>query len=150
MKVHVTKVSATDKRKDGSVITNKWGKTSWRVGLKTQEHGDVWLNGMMPFNPDRWEGTEQEIEVFEEEYNGTKRQAFRLPKREQPNSEAFKAYVHNYINLKVIPRLEALEKKVTGEVRDETGYPQMTEENDTHGLSESTDEPENYDDPRYQ
>lgn len=81
MLVKITKVSATDKKKDGSTIINKFGKTSWRVGIKTNEHGEKWINGFLSFNPTNWEGTEQDVEIYEEEYNGEKKLAFRLPKK---------------------------------------------------------------------
>lgn len=86
MKVHITKCTFTDKKKDGSTIKNKYGKTAWRVGIKTQEWGDRWINGFLPFAPDRWNGTEQELEVTEvfDEYTQDKKLKFELPKKAPP------------------------------------------------------------------
>jgi hypothetical protein len=81
-KVKIVKCSYTNKKKDGTEIVNKWGKTSWRTGIQTQEYGDTWINGFLPFPPDRWEGTEQTIEIYDEEWNGEKRKAFKLPSKE--------------------------------------------------------------------
>ena len=80
MKYKVTKVFATDTKKDGTKMINKWGKPQWRVGLQLEGMGDEWINGFLPFNPDRWEGSEQELILEEEEYNGEKRKKFSTPK----------------------------------------------------------------------
>lgn len=87
MKYHITSVSSKPSvRKDGSAVLTKSGKQMFSVGIKTAELGDVWLSGLMPFNPDRWEGTEQEIEVYDEEYNGKTYKKFKLPPRENTAS----------------------------------------------------------------
>lgn len=86
-KYHVTKVYATDKKKDGSTIINKYGKTSWRVGIKVSEHGDEWINGFLPFNPDNWEGSEQMLEIYEEEFNGQMQKKFRLAPKNPTRQE---------------------------------------------------------------
>lgn len=83
MKYHITKVSFTDKKKDGSQILNKWGKVSYRVGLKVKEYGDRWVNGFTPFPPDRWENTEQELVITEvfDEFTQSQQLKFELPKK---------------------------------------------------------------------
>lgn len=81
MKYTIEKVFATDTKKDGTKMINKWGKPSWRVGIKTKEHGDEWINGFVPFDPNHWEGTEQELIIEDEVYNGERRKKFSLPKR---------------------------------------------------------------------
>jgi len=77
-KVKITKVYATDKKKDGSEIVSKFGKKSWRVGLKTNEHGDEWVNGFTPFDPSDWEGQEKELVIYQEEWNGKQQWKFKL------------------------------------------------------------------------
>src|SRR3990167_5694829 len=82
MKYKINKCSYTDKKKDGTQIFSKFGKPTWRVGIQVPEYGEKWGNGFLPFAPDRWEGTEQEIEFYEEEYQGVKQLKFRLPSKE--------------------------------------------------------------------
>lgn len=65
MNYHITKVYSTNTKKDGTPIVNKFGKPMWRVGLKVQEHGDVWVNGFLSFDPKDWEGKEKEIIITE-------------------------------------------------------------------------------------
>lgn len=88
MKYKVTKVFATDTKKDGTKMVSKFGKPQWRVGLKLQEFGDVWVNGFMPFNPDKWENTEQELIIEDGVFNGQPQKSFTLPKKEDVNNEA--------------------------------------------------------------
>lgn len=80
-KVTITKVSISDTDKAGNKLINKFGKPYYKVGIKTNEYGDTFINGLMPFSPDRWEGTTQEVEVFDEEYNGKTYKKFKLPPR---------------------------------------------------------------------
>jgi len=80
-KLNITKCVATDKKKDGTPIVNKYGKTVWRVGILTDKYGEEWINGFLPFEP-KWEGTEQELEIYEEEFNGQIQKKFNLPKQE--------------------------------------------------------------------
>jgi len=80
-KLHITKVTATDKKADGTQIINKFGKQSWRVGILTNEYGNTWLNGFLPFNPDKWANSVQELEVYEEEYQGKMQKKFKLPSK---------------------------------------------------------------------
>lgn len=112
MKVHITKCTFTDKKKDGTQITNKWGKVSYRVGLKTQEHGDKWVNGFTPFPPDKWEGSEQELDVKEvySEYSKSQELKFELPRKEVAGS--FTEQDRDMLNqihattLKILARME--------------------------------------------
>lgn len=83
MKVHIVSVNGKPAaKKDGTPITSKSGKPLFQVGIKTQEFGETWLNGLMPFNPDRWAGTEQELEVYDEEWQGRTFKKFKLPPRD--------------------------------------------------------------------
>ena len=82
MRYKINKCSYTDKKKDGTPILSKFNKPAWRVGLQVSEYGDIWINGFLPFAPDRWENTEQEIEIYDEEYQGVKQKKFRLPSKE--------------------------------------------------------------------
>lgn len=82
-KLTITKVSSSDKSKDGKPLINKFGKPFFKVGIQTNEYGSTWLNGLMPFSPDRWEGTTQELEVYDEEYQGKTYKKFKLPPRDK-------------------------------------------------------------------
>ncbi|RJQ33874.1 hypothetical protein C4568_03675 [Candidatus Parcubacteria bacterium] len=100
-KLTITKVNYTDKKADGSPILSKFGKQSWRVGILTNEYGNTWLNGFLPFCPDKWEGTTQTVEVYDEEYNGKEQKKFKLPPREEKVPE------------KVVMQITALELAVS-------------------------------------
>ena len=104
-KVKITQVYSTNKKKDGTEIKTKTGKTSWRVGIRTAQHGDQWLNGFLPFNPDSWEGTEQSLIIEEGEFNGQKQLNFRLPPR---NSGASKEEIQTVVKQEIAPVVEAL------------------------------------------
>lgn len=84
--VTITRVSAWDKKKDGTKLTNQYGDF-WRVGIQTEEHttsaGDpVWINGFTKYKPEWTEGEKIELEIAEEEYKGEAQLKFRLPKKE--------------------------------------------------------------------
>lgn len=76
MKYHIKKVRYTEE-------LNKWGRKTWKTGILTAEFGDTWLSGWLPFPPDRWEGTEQDIVVEDKEYNGKMYKNFKLPPKEE-------------------------------------------------------------------
>lgn len=79
-KVTITKVNYKDTDKQGNpLLSKKTGRPYWIVGILTNEYGATWLNGFLPFCPDKWEGTSQEIEVFEEEWQGQTQKKFKLP-----------------------------------------------------------------------
>lgn len=88
-KVHITKVNYTDKKKDGTPIVNSYGKPSYKTGIQTKEYGEEWINGFLPFVPDKWEGTEQEVEISEDPKWGKQ---FKLPPKKNAGlSDADKA-----------------------------------------------------------
>lgn len=79
MKLHITRINSKPAtRKDGSLVLTKTGKQMYKVGIQTAEFGDIWLNGLVPFNPDRWEGSEQELVVSDTQYG----KEFKLPPRD--------------------------------------------------------------------
>ena len=78
-KVKITKVSYTNKRKDGTPLISKFGKSYYRVGLLCQEFGSQWLNGFLNFEPKDWIDKIMEFEIQEEEYMGQRKLVFRLP-----------------------------------------------------------------------
>jgi len=80
-KLTLTRISVTDKKKDGTVLENQYGKF-YRVGIQTVEYGDVWINGFSS-KPVTWqEGDVVELEVSKEEWNGQEQLKFRHPKKE--------------------------------------------------------------------
>ena len=78
----IVKVSVKDKNKEGKPYISKTGKPFFLVGIQTNEYGSDYLNGIMPFNPDKWEGSTQDLITFDEEYNGKVSRKFTLPPRE--------------------------------------------------------------------
>lgn len=81
MKYHITKLNSKPAtRKDGTFVLTRNGSQMYKVGIQTAEHGDKWLNGLLPFNPDRWEGSEQELVVEVDPKWGLQ---FELPPREK-------------------------------------------------------------------
>ena len=88
MKVNITKVFSTDKKKDGTALINKYGKTYFRVGLQTREYGETWVNGFTSFDPAKWVNTEQELEITDGEYNGKPQKSFTLPNKETELNKA--------------------------------------------------------------
>ena len=85
-KVTLTRVSATDKKADGTILKNKFGEF-FRLGIQTEEHKDssgnpVWINGFSKRRPTWNVGDVIDVEITEEVYNGEKRLQFRVPKKE--------------------------------------------------------------------
>lgn len=76
-KVHITRTKIEGPKLD------KNNKQYYKVGIQTRENGQQWYNSnYFPFNPDRWEGSEQDVILFDEEYQGKTYQKFKLPPRE--------------------------------------------------------------------
>lgn len=76
-KVHITRCKIEGPKLD------KNNKQYWKVGIQTRENGEQWFNSnYFPFNPDRWEGTDQEVILYDEEYQGKTYKKFKLPPRE--------------------------------------------------------------------
>lgn len=85
-KVKLTTIASTNKKKDGTVMVNKFGNF-WRVGIKTEQHEDQWLNGFTKYEP-KWEvGDEIDIEVTTEEFNGKEQLKFRVAKKDEAVEE---------------------------------------------------------------
>jgi len=80
--VTITRVTATDKAKDGHALISKYNKPYFKVGIQCNEFGDTWINGLMPFNPTNWQGTTQDLEVYDEDYQGKTYKKFKLPAKE--------------------------------------------------------------------
>lgn len=84
--VTITRVSVTDKKKDGTKLQNKFGEF-FRVGIQVEGRVDstgnsVWINGFLKRRPE-WEvGDKIQVEIREEEYKGVKSLQFRLPKKD--------------------------------------------------------------------
>lgn len=64
-KVKITKIFRTDTdRNTGQPLVGANGKKYERLGIKTQQHGEVWLSGFGGFSNKNWkEGDEVEIEI---------------------------------------------------------------------------------------
>lgn len=116
MKLYITKCTYTDKKKDGTQIQNKWGKVAYRVGLRTNEYGTRWINGFLPFVPNRWEGSEQELDITEEEYNGQKQLRFALPNKDKQRDEKIAAIETTIFNLE--KRIFAIEHNADNAKQD--------------------------------
>ena len=109
MKVTVTRVSVTDKSRDGSPIIGKYGPQI-RVGLQVKEHGEKWLSGFMkPDKRDHFQvGKEYELEI---EQKGDFLN-FRLPKA-SANPELEQRVRQSYNDIQnIIVRLVRIEKQI--------------------------------------
>lgn len=83
MKVHVIKQTVSDTDKTGNkLISKKTGKPFYKIGIQTNEHGAQWINGLVNFPPN-WEGTDQELEIYDEEYNGKTYKKFKIAQKTQ-------------------------------------------------------------------
>ncbi len=78
-KVTITNVSSKDTKNDGTPLVGKYGPYVL-VGIQTQEHGDMWINGFAKVKPE-WKGQTMELDIFEEEYNGKFSLKFKVPKK---------------------------------------------------------------------
>ncbi len=102
--VTVSRVSATDKKADGTKLKNKFGEF-FRVGIQTDEHKDevgdpVWINGFSTKRPEWTIGEKLQVEITEEEYNGRKQLKFRLPKKETLQDDKIKSLEAEIAKLK--------------------------------------------------
>lgn len=79
-KISVRKVFIDDKNKFGEPYKSRTGKQMYRVKLFSNEYGDEAMTGMVPFRPDRWEGSSQELDVEKDEKWGLQ---FKLPPMER-------------------------------------------------------------------
>lgn len=79
-KVKITRVSSTNKKKDGTVLRGKYGEF-YRVGIQTEEYGEKWLNGFSNEPPTYEVGDTIEIETTTEEFNGEEQLKFRIPRK---------------------------------------------------------------------
>lgn len=126
LKTKIAKVTSTNQRKDGTVITDKYGKTKWRVSIQIPEHGDKWLTGFLYFAPDWKDGDFKEIIWWEEEqeYNGEKKKQlfFKLPSKEDKVAKALES-IQNTL-LKHTMMLQEIGKNVVPQPKDD--YPQET------------------------
>lgn len=85
-KLTIVRISKTDKKKDGSELTGKYGKF-WRVGLQVKEYGEQWLNGFTSKEPTWREEDVVELDIKTEIWtkdDGTKVEQlkFRVPNKE--------------------------------------------------------------------
>jgi hypothetical protein len=123
-KVNITKVSATNKKKDGTEIKDNWGKTKWRVGIQTKEYGDTWINGFLAFEP-KWEGTEQELIITDSEYNGKPQKNFELPKKDDKVVEMLSQVLTKlgHLHAKVDFMADMLDIKGKAQAKSTPNYP---------------------------
>ena len=102
--VTLTRVSATDKKADGSILKNKLGEF-FRVGIqveeRTTESGDpIWINGFSKHRPTWQVGDKIQVEITEVEYKGAKQLQFRLPKKESVLEDRVKQLEQELASLK--------------------------------------------------
>jgi len=100
-KLILTKVSSTNKKKDGTTLEGKFG-TFYRVGIQTEQYPDKWINGFSNNEPEWKEGDEVELEISTEEYMGEEQLKFKIPNA--------KSLVNNALE----KRIKKLEDKVFG------------------------------------
>lgn len=80
-KVHITEVKVSNTKKDGSECVDKNGKRFLIVGIKTNQYGAEWINCnyFTEANPSDWIETDQELVIYDEEFNGKTSKKFKLP-----------------------------------------------------------------------
>ena len=98
------RISATNKKKDGTILKNKFGEF-FRVGIqvegKVDDFGEpVWINGFLKHRPTWNVDDEIQVEIVEEEYNGKKQLNFRLPKKESVLEDKVKQLEQELASLK--------------------------------------------------
>ena len=68
MKITLTRVFKSDKKKDGTPLIGKNGKPYTKLSVKCQEYGDKWLSGFANKRNEGWkEGDVVEVEVEEKD-----------------------------------------------------------------------------------
>lgn len=90
-KVKLTKVSATNRKKDGSECVTVKGQKFFKVGIQTEQHGEEYINGLIfadevPFS----EGEEVYLNIFEEEYDGATSKKFKTLTKDQEKDAKIK------------------------------------------------------------
>lgn len=116
--VTITRVSATDKKADGTTLKNKFGEF-FRVGLQVEERlttdgAPIWINGFSKKRPEWKIGDKVQVEITEVEYKGEKQLQFRTPKKDSA----------------LEGRVEKLEKAVFGETVNNPPVEKETDVND--------------------
>ena len=88
-KLKITRVSATDKRKDSRILEGKYG-TFWRVGIQAEEYGDQWINGFSNKHPEYEAGDTIEVVVTTEEWQGKEQLKFKMASDEDKQAQKIK------------------------------------------------------------
>lgn len=104
MQYTIKKVSISDKRADGSILTTKNGNPFYKVGIQVAEHGDQWINGLVFEAKPIWkEGDKVDLEIKDREFNGVTKKEFTFaskPSGSKMQSEA------------ILVKLQVLENKI--------------------------------------
>lgn len=79
MLLNITKVTSKSTKKDGTAYINKNGKPFFVIGIQASQYGQQWINGFYNTVP-AWEGTQQELDIKEEDWQGKKQLKFEVPK----------------------------------------------------------------------
>lgn len=78
--VHINDVKISTLKRDGTPCIDKNGKSFTIVGILTNEYGSEWINcNYFTEDASTWKGTQQELVIFDEEYNGKTSKKFKLP-----------------------------------------------------------------------
>lgn len=117
-KLKVTRISATDTKKDGTKLEGKYG-TYYRVGIQTEEYGEQWLNGFSNQMPTFEAGDTIEVVVSTTEWNGKEQLNFKIARDEDKKDQ----------------EIEDLKKKLADKSEDSTETVEEKKE------EESSDEP---------
>ncbi len=112
-KVTLTRVSVTDKKKDGTILENKNGKF-YRIGIQTKEYPEQWINGFSNETVDWQEGDVMELEVSKELWNGAEQMKFKLPSK----------------GTQLEARVDKLEQEVFGENKETEAVINVDEDKD--------------------
>ena len=103
MKYKIKRVSVSDKKKDGSPLLTKNGNPFLKVGIQVAEHGENWINGLYFASTCPWqEGSEVELIIKDEEFNGVTRKVFEIPKKEDIYTQRIETIENALVKIKLL------------------------------------------------
>lgn len=96
--LHISKYTATDKKKDGTPLVGKFGPF-WRVSFQCTEH-EGWISGFVngAQKPEDWNGKEVSLEIYEEDYLGAMQKKFKIPKQSSKEMADMDAKIETTLN----------------------------------------------------
>ncbi len=93
--IHVSKFTATDKKKDGTPLTGKFGPF-WRVSIQGVEF-EGWASGLVngAEKPEDWTGKVVSLDLYDEDFEGKTYKKFKIPKKGSLDAEKIDRILEN-------------------------------------------------------